>query len=232
MEGTKAEGEGILKKEEAPESEAERTTEVSGTESPNGPGNREDGTGKEPKEDGKPKGKDGKPTGAKEADERNKRRIGSFLLRMAILIACGYLVNRFVFTFRVMNGESMYPRVRDGDVLLTYRLPEKRNIGDVMAFVKDGKAYVGRIVAQTGDVVDFDEDGRFIVNGNVQVEDVFYPTQPVDGSSVTFPMTVEEGRWFLLCDHRTEATDSRSLGTIRDDEFVGKVVTVVRRRGI
>jgi signal peptidase I len=86
-------------------------------------------------------------------------------------------------------------------------------------------------VAQGGDVVELDEDGQLLVNGNVQQEEIFYPTEP-QGSDISYPYTVEEDSYFVLCDFRTVGFDSRTYGTISKSTLDGKVITVLRRRGI
>jgi signal peptidase I len=80
-------------------------------------------------------------------------------------------------------------------------------------------------------VVEVNTDGELLVNGNVQEEEIFYPTEPQVGD-VTYPLTVEEGSYFVLCDYRTIGFDSRTYGTISQKDFDGKVITVLRRRGI
>ena len=126
----------------------------------------------------------------------------------------------------------MYPRLRDGDLILFYRLDSKYYIGDVVTFKhEDGNRYTARIVAQGGDTVDMDDGGKLLVNGNAQDEEIFYPTYKTD-AVVEFPCQVLESRVFLLCDMRTEGIDSRTYGTVLVDDLDGKVMTVLRRRGI
>jgi signal peptidase I len=86
-------------------------------------------------------------------------------------------------------------------------------------------------VAQGGDVVEVNTDGQLLVNGNVQQEEIFYPTEPQEGD-VTYPCTVEEGSYFVLCDYRTVSFDSRTYGTIPQEDLDGKVITILRRQGI
>jgi signal peptidase I len=104
-------------------------------------------------------------------------------------------------------------------------------IGDVVTFKLEDTTFLCRIVAQGGDVVDLDEDGQLLVNGAVQQEEIFYPTYAQDGD-VTYPCTVEEDSYFVLCDYRTIGFDSRTYGTIPRDTLDGKIITVLRHRGI
>jgi signal peptidase I len=130
-----------------------------------------------------------------------------------------------------MHGETMYPRLRDGDLILYNRRDRNYNIGDVVVFQANSLTRVARIVAQGGDVVDINDDGQLLVNGNIQEEEIFYPTE-ADQAGITYPYTVEAGSYFMLCDYRTISVDSRSYGAVPAKNFYGKVITILRRRGI
>ena len=160
-----------------------------------------------------------------------RRAVGSFFLKAIVIVALGYALLNYVFGFAAMNGESMYPRVRDGDLLIFYRLPDTLSIGDVVTFTRDGTRYVGRIVAKGGDKVEITSEGRLLINDNAQTEEIFYATQPHENDPA-YPLQISEQSLFLLCDMRTNAVDSRDYGEVRLDELDGKVITVLRRRGI
>jgi signal peptidase I len=125
----------------------------------------------------------------------------------------------------------MYPKLRDGDLILYNRLAKTYHVDDVVVFKVNGMTRVARIVAQGGDVVEVTEDGQLIINGNVQTEEIFYLTEP-DSAGVVYPYTVEENSYFMLCDFRTNSQDSRNYGAIPADDFYGKVITILRRRQI
>jgi signal peptidase I len=154
-----------------------------------------------------------------------------FILKLAVVSLALWAIFTFVFGLYQVSDETMYPRVRDGDLILYYRLEQDYEIGDVVKFPYSTYEYLGRIVAQGGDVVDLSTDGQLLVNGIVQQDEVFYPTYAFE-TGVTFPYTVEEGGYFVLCDYRTASVDSRSFGTIPQSTLEGKVITVLRRRGI
>jgi signal peptidase I len=65
----------------------------------------------------------------------------------------------------------------------------------------------------------------------VQQEEIFYETEPQNGD-VTYPYTVEADSYFILCDYRTVGTDSRSYGAVARNELDGKIITLLRRRGV
>lgn len=157
--------------------------------------------------------------------------IRDFFIKLAVIVVAAWVLLGLVFGVAVVQGEDMYPRLRDGDLMLYYRLQKDYYIGDVVTFRQNGRRYTGRIVAQGGDIVDVNDDGELLVNGNVQNEEIFYPTQAQTGQ-ITLPCEVPAGAVFLLCDFRTNGTDSRSYGPVSVDDLDGKVITILRRRGI
>jgi signal peptidase I len=52
------------------------------------------------------------------------------------------------------------------------------------------------------------------------------------GNEITYPYTVEADSYFVLCDFRTASIDSRSFGAVPKKNLDGKVITLLRRRGI
>lgn len=159
------------------------------------------------------------------------RDIRMFFIRSVTVVLLIWLLVGVIFGITVMNGEDMYPRIRDGDLMIYYRLQKEYHIGDVVTFLKEGRRYTGRIVAQSGDSVDMNEEGQLLINGNIQEEEIFYPTEMI-GTNIDFPCHIPEKSVFLLCDFRTNGTDSRSYGPVEIRDLDGKVITILRRRGI
>ncbi len=152
------------------------------------------------------------------------------LKRIIIVTVSVYLIFTFVFLICRVDGMSMYPAVKDGDLLISYRLQKKYEKNDVVIFAHDGKKQAGRILAFEGDFVDIDENGGLFVNGTLQKGDILYPTYPKE--KLKYPFEVKKGECFILCDYRTKCTDSRDFGTVSLKDVKAKVITVLRRRGI
>lgn len=101
-----------------------------------------------------------------------------------------------------------------------------------MVFEKDGKQYVGRIVAKGGDSVEVTDDSTLKINNSAVFEsDIFYPT-PKYGDEVAYPVVLEETQYFILCDYRNGAKDSRYFGAVNQSEIKGKVLAVLRRSSL
>jgi signal peptidase I len=164
---------------------------------------------------------------------KQKRAVLFFLCKLVVLVLVIWAVFTFVFGLRQVSGEAMYPMLRDGDLILFYRMENAYQIDDVVAFQRSEYTFTARIVAQGGDVVDLTEDGKLVVNGNIKDEDVFYATDPaVVNDDIEYPYTVAEDSYFVLSDYRIAGFDSRNFGAIAEKDLDGKVITVLRRRGI
>jgi signal peptidase I len=164
------------------------------------------------------------PAGAEEEDTR------SIAKRLALKVV-GYgavvvLVLSFVIGVHQIHDNDMYPSLRDGDLVITFKLGQCYT-GDAVVYEAEGKTHYGRVVAVAGDTIEILEDGYYEVNGNVPYERVFYPTDP--GTALTYPYRVEPGKLFIMGDMRKQATDSRTFGAIPESQIKGKVVLVLFR---
>lgn len=160
-----------------------------------------------------------------------KRAILSFCLKLVMVCLMLWAVFTFLIGVTQMKGESMYPRIRDGDVVLSYRLERKYAIGDVVTFQVNDIQRIARVTAMEGDIVEITPEGQLMVNGSIQEEEIFYPTEEISGG-ISYPYTVEADSYFLLCDFRTASSDSRSFGAVSKRDIDGKAITILRRRGI
>ncbi len=152
-------------------------------------------------------------------------------MNVVLTVGAIWICLTFVFGIYIQTGEDMYPRVRDGDLCLFYRIGKDYSIDDVLTFKIDDTRYTARYVAMAGDVIDITEEGQLLINGNIQSEEIFYATFQMD-SYIEYPYTVLEDSVFLLGDFRTNAIDSRIYGAINISEIDGKIITILRRRGI
>lgn len=154
----------------------------------------------------------------------------SLLMRIIIFVIVGYLLFTQVFLLMRNTGLGMFPSLKDGDLILAYRLQNEYTKDDVVVYQVDNTLVIGRIVATEHDVVTMDESGTLLVNGTAQSGEIIYPTYAKEG--IEYPYKVPEGNVFILGDYRTEADDSRDYGSISLDDLEGKVITFLRRRGI
>lgn len=154
----------------------------------------------------------------------------SLVLRVLFLTLAGWGMFTQVFLITQVNGNTMFPAVKDGDLLIAFRLQQEYAKNDVVVYTADGETYIGRIVARATDVVTLDDSGKLLVNGTNQTGEILYPTYAKEG--LNYPYAVPEGQVFILGDYRTQTEDSRDFGAISMENVKGKVITILRRRGL
>ena len=178
----------------------------------------------------KKKTKKGSNSGKKKG-RKLKRRLKELILKTVLLIVGIILLTTVFFSVHLVRGNDMYPSLRDGDLVITYRLTRTYMSDHVWAYKYEGETYFGRIIGVSGDKLEMGEDGYYTVNGSVPYEDHFYDTLPINSSSIEYPIIVPENTVFILGDYRIQANDSRVFGPIPTNDLIGEVVLQFRRRG-
>ncbi|QWF81912.1 signal peptidase I [Amycolatopsis sp. CA-230715] len=145
---------------------------------------------------------------------RRRQRVTIALLVVGILL-CGGGIVPLVLGYRTVtvNGDAMAPVLRHQDTAVADTDTGNLRRGDVVLL--DPAALGGhdepvalRVVGLGGDTVSCCvTDGRIAVNGQPIAEEYLDGDAP---ASMPFSVAVTPGRLFVLGDHRTVATDSRT----------------------
>lgn len=150
-------------------------------------------------------------------------------LKGAIIVV--FIVFAFVFRVIGVDGDSMFPTLKDGDWVAISGITTSVERGDVVVVSQPWERNVPiikRVIAVGGDSVYIDFDSsKVYVNGTEIYEP--YINEPTKMSyDVEFPLTVEEGKVFVMGDNRNVSLDSRSskIGLIDEGYILGK--TLVR----
>lgn len=155
----------------------------------------------------------------------------SLFFRTAILALAGYFLFTQVFLITQNSGLGMFPALKDGDLMVVFRMQEEYRQDDVITYRAENRRHVGRIVASGGDVVDMDEDGKLFINEVQHTGEILYPSYARE-TGIEYPFNVPEGSYFVMGDYRTQTLDSRDFGAIHRNDVEGKVITILRRRSL
>jgi len=156
------------------------------------------------------------------------------ILKVGAIALTLVLIFTFLFGLERYQDSSMMPAMKDGDLVIYYRfLPKEGYLPqDVVMFDYEGQMQARRVLATAGDYVDISPTGGLLINGALQQEPEIYHVVERYEEGVDFPLTVPEGAVFVMGDFRTNATDSRVYGCVKIADTYGKVIAVLRRRGI
>lgn len=168
-------------------------------------------------------------------NKKNNVSLKQDILFLLLKIGFIFLILLVIFTFVYgvfRNGyANMEPSINAGDLVMYYRLDKNYVAQDVAAISYENKTYALRVVATAGDTVDISENG-LVINGSLQQEDNIYEATQIYKEGIDFPVTLQEDEIFLLGDAREHATDSRIFGPVKAKDTLGKVMMILRRRGI
>ncbi len=140
-----------------------------------------------------------------------------------------FLIFAFVFKAVGVDGDSMFPTLRDKDWVAVSGITASVERGDIVVITQPWERNVPiikRVIAVGGDTVHIDFDANSVyVNGVLLNEPyIFEPTWL--SYDVEFPLTVEEGKLFVMGDNRNVSLDSRSskIGLIDERYVLGKAL--------
>lgn len=159
------------------------------------------------------------------------RFVFCYLLKIAVIAGIFAVVLTLVVNLHRMEGNRMFPSVRDGDLGIFYRLADCYTNDVVLYTDETGQVTVGRIIAVGGQTVEFFKDGGYEVDGAAAYDEIPYETYMSEKHSISYPVTLEADEYFILNDFRNDTADSREYGPVKKKNVKGKLLYLLRRRG-
>ena len=182
------------------------------------------------------------------------REILEWVLTIVVALAIALPIRIFLFEPVRVDGHSMDDTLADGEVMFVSKTdyasfwlampwwsaeqkesarrfviggePERFDVVICRYPNRGGTNFVKRVVGLPGDRVSI-LDGHLFVNGE-RYEEPYINDDYRTGSGYLYPeITVPEGCYFVMGDHRNNSNDSRYIGPITRDMIMGKVTRVL-----
>lgn len=147
-----------------------------------------------------------------------------FLILLSVIVFYG--ARTFIGLPARANGESMYPTIKDNEIVIVNRLAylfSKPKKNDIIIFPYSmDKSYIKRIIGVEGDEINIFENSIYI-NGNI-LSDAYSQDVSSEGDR-QYPFIVEKNSYFVLGDNRLASMDSRysSVGNVKKEKITGRV---------
>jgi len=160
--------------------------------------------------------------------ERYKSNYGrvlrSTVFSLLVVAAMAVLIAVLLLPVLQISGTSMTDTLHNEDIVIAVN-SSKFKTGDVIAFYYNNNILIKRVIANSGDWVDIDEDGNVYVN-NVLLDEPYLKEKALGEGNITLPYQVPDKKCFVMGDHRSTSIDSRnsSIGCIGEDAVVGKII--------
>lgn len=170
------------------------------------------------------------------ADAAAEKQPGSALASLydwvemaAASLICVVLVFAFVFRIMGVDGSSMIQTLHHNDRVILWELFYSPKAGDIVVISRGNEEpIIKRVIGVTGDTISFDAESQQVsVNGKVLDEPYVYIDEYALGAVYTDgSVTVPDGAYFVMGDHRNNSMDSRDsrVGLIDEKDIMGKAV--------
>lgn len=152
------------------------------------------------------------------------------LILFVIIFAISYVVFRYVITRTVVDGNSMYPTLHNGDSLIVTRQIRNFERFDIVVFQSDVKTdeyIIKRVIGLPGENVYIDKDSVIYINGEL-LEEHYGAAVLTDGGRAAEDggVTLGDDEYFVMGDNRNRSEDSRFelIGNVNKKDIIGKVI--------
>lgn len=136
-----------------------------------------------------------------------------------VIVVVVVLIRTFIITPVRVDGDSMKNTLKNGDILLLYKLSSIDRF-DIIVLdeEKDNEKIIKRVIGLPGETVAI-KKGKIYINNKV-IDDEYAYGETTDYNKVT----LKDDEYFILGDNRLISKDSRYFGPIKDNEIKGKIV--------
>lgn len=136
-----------------------------------------------------------------------------------VIVVVVVLIRTFIITPVRVDGDSMKNTLKNGDILLLYKLSSIDRF-DIIVLdeEKDNEKIIKRVIGLPGETVAI-KKGKIYINDKL-IDDEYAYGETSDYNKVT----LRDDEYFILGDNRLISKDSRYFGPIKDNEIKGKIV--------
>ena len=144
------------------------------------------------------------------------------LIPYLIIIIVVVLIRTFVVTPVRVDGSSMYPTLKNGEILILKKFDKTYDRFDVVVVKYNGERLVKRIIGLPGEHIVY-KDSKLYVNDEL-IDEKFLPSDLTfdDFDNILLGKNfIPEDYYVVVGDNRNNSTDSRIIGFIPKNDILG-----------
>ena len=157
---------------------------------------------------------------------KNKVKV---LLPYIIIILVVLFIKAFIVTPIKVNGESMYPTLEEGDIMILnktayyFNKPERF---DIVVVNMPDEYLIKRVIGLPGEHIEY-KDNTLYVDGKKVKENFKHGVTDDFNIEELGSDTIPLNTYLVLGDNRGNSLDSRELGFIREDQLLGRTSLII-----
>lgn len=151
------------------------------------------------------------------------KELASYIIIILVVV----LIRTFVITPVKVDGPSMYPTLKNNDILLLKKYDKSYDRFDIISFKYGKDSLVKRIIALPGESIKISVThigdnavSKILINGELLEENYGY--EPITNAGLAAnEIKLNDDEYFVLGDNRTVSSDSRYFGVIKRKDIKG-----------
>ena len=146
-----------------------------------------------------------------------------------LVIGIALLIKFFVFSPIKVNGSSMEPNLKDGDIMILNEIGYLINgvkRFDIVVVDNDGEKIIKRVIGLPGEKIEY-RDNKLYINGE-EVTENFNHGETKDFTLSDINLSeVPKDSYFVMGDNRGNSKDSRIIGAVHKSKISGKTNFII-----
>lgn len=141
-----------------------------------------------------------------------------------VIVVVVVLIRTFIVTPVIVSGDSMNPKLEDGEILLIRKIGyNSKTIKrfDIVVIQKEKDEIIKRIIGLPGEHISY-RNNKLYVNDE-PVTEPFYArkTEDFNLEEICSCTEIPQGKYLVLGDNRPISKDSRMIGLIDEKDIIG-----------
>ena len=151
------------------------------------------------------------------------------LLPYIIIIVVVLFIKAFIVTPIKVNGESMYPTLEEGDIMILNKTAyyfNKPKRFDIVVVDMPDEYLIKRVIGLPGEQIEY-KDNTLYVDGKKVKENFKHGKTDDFNIKELGSDTVPSGYYLVLGDNRGNSLDSRELGFMKEEQLLGRTNLII-----